>query len=173
MVRWPHRCPWKAIAHLLQVFSTHTRFAVGDRIKIRFWEDLWCGDQPFYLQFPRLFKVTTTKNLLISTILGNNISLSWDFTFHCNLFDVEFVDLERLLFLLSSVHLSPSVLYAKIWVLSSSGAFSINSFFSALSNILDSIPFYLTNFLWKSKVPSKVRAFAWLVTHKVNTNDML
>ena len=53
-------------------------------------------------------------------------------------------------------------------------AFSVNSFFSALSNFLDSIPFYLVKFLWKSKVPSKVGAFAWLVAYKkVNTNDML
>ena len=53
-------------------------------------------------------------------------------------------------------------------------AFLVNSFFSALSNISNSIPFYPVHFLWKSKVPSKVSAFAWLVTHKkVNTNDML
>ena len=87
------------------------------------------GDQPFCLQFPGLFKVTTTKNLPISTILGNNTSLSWDFTFRRNLSDVEFVDLERLLSLFSSVHLSPSVLDAKAWISTSSRAFSVNSSF--------------------------------------------
>ena len=47
-------------------------------------------------------------------------------------------------------------------------------YFSALASVSNSIPFYPTNFLWNSKVPSKVRAFAWLVAHKkVNTNDML
>ena len=84
------------------------------------------------------------------------------------------MDLERLLSVLSNVLLSPSVLDAKAWVLSSLGAFSVNSFFLALSDFSDFIPFYPANFLWKSKVPSKVRAFAWLVAHKkVNTNDML
>ena len=34
--------------------------------------------------------------------------------------------------------------------------------------------FYPANFLWKSRVPSKVRAFVWLVVlKKVNINDML
>ena len=113
IVRWSHRCSWKTIAHLLQVFSTHTRFLVGDGTIICFWEDLWWGDRPFCLQFPRFFRITTTKNLPILAILGNNTSLSWDFTLCRNLFDVEFVDLERLLSLLSSVHLSSSVPDAK------------------------------------------------------------
>ncbi|RVW92046.1 Retrovirus-related Pol polyprotein from transposon RE1 [Vitis vinifera] len=44
----------------------------------------------------------------------------------------------------------------------------------ALSNVSNSVPFYPANFFWKSKVPSKVKAFAWLGAHKkVNTNDML
>ena len=72
------------------------------------------------------------------------------------------MDLERLLSLLSNVHLSPSVPDAKAWIMSSSGAFLVNTIFSALSNFSDSIPFYLGNFLWKSKVPSKVKVFVWL-----------
>ena len=76
--------------------------------------------------------------------------------------------------LLSNIHLTPFVLDARTWVLSSSGVFSIKSFFSTLSFSPYSIPFYPTNFLWKSRVPFKVRAFAWsVVLKKVNTNDML
>ena len=174
MVRWSHRCPWKAIAHMLEVFSIYTCFVMGDGSRIRFWEDLWWEDNPLCLQFPSLFKVTTTKNCTISTILGNNASLSWDLTFRCNLANAEIEDLERLMSLLSNIHLTPFVLDAKTRVLSSSGVFSVKSFFSTLSFSSNSILFYLANFLWKSRVPSKVRTFAWLVTlKKVNTNDML
>ena len=84
------------------------------------------------------------------------------------------MDLERLMSLLSIIHLTPSVPDAKAWVLSSSGVFLVKLFFSALSVLSDFVPFYPTNFLWNSSPPSKVRAFAWLVTHKkVNSNDML
>ena len=87
---------------------------------------------------------------------------------------MEIKDLERLMSLLSYIHLSPFVPNTKAWVPSSSGVFSVKSFFLALTNLSDSVPFYPTKFLWKSRVPSKVMAFAWLVAYKkVNTSDML
>ena len=142
---------------------------MGDGTKIRFWEDLWWGDQPLCSQFPRLFRVTTTKNLSISAILSNDTSTSWDLIFRRNLTDVEIEDPE-----LSHVHLTPSLLDAKAWVLFSSRGFSIKYFLLVLFNFLDSTPFYLAHFLWKSRVPSKVMVFAWLVAHKkINTNGML
>ena len=72
------------------------------------------------------------------------------------------------------MYMSPLVTDARAWVPSSSGVFSVKSFFLALTNLSDSVPFYPTKFLWKSRVPSKVMAFTWLVAlMKVNTNDML
>ena len=62
--------------------------------------------------------------------------------------------------------LSPSVIGSRAWFLFSLGLFSI--FFSS------SLLYLLAKFVWKSKAPLKVLAFAWLVVHKkVNTNDML
>ena len=76
--------------------------------------------------------------------------------------------------LLSNVHLSPYTSNTRSWVPSSLGVFPIKSFFSVLSYSPDSVPFYPANFMWNSKVSSKVKAFAWLVTlKKVNTNDLL
>ena len=72
-----------------------------------------------------------------------------------------------------SVHLSTSVPDARVWALTSSGLFSIKSFFLALSKLSNLVMFHPTKFIWKSKVSSKVKAFAWLVAHKVNTNDLL
>ena len=40
VVRWSHRCPWKAIPQVFLLFSQHTRLVVGNGEKIRFWEDL-------------------------------------------------------------------------------------------------------------------------------------
>ena len=115
----------------------------------------------------------TTKNLSVSTILGSD-SPPWNLFSHRNLTYLEFEDLERLMTSLSNVHMSPLVTDARAWVPSSSGVFSVKSFFLALTNLSDSVPFYPTKFLWKSRVPSKVMAFTWLVAlMKVNTNDML
>ncbi|RVW35207.1 putative ribonuclease H protein [Vitis vinifera] len=70
IVRWSHRCPWKAIALVYQEFSKFTRFVVGNGDRIRFWDDLWWGEQPLGVQYPRLLRVVTDKNAPISSILG-------------------------------------------------------------------------------------------------------
>ena len=52
--------------------------------------------------------------------------------------------------------------------------FLVKSFILVLSKSPNPVPFFLVNFVWKSIVPTKVKAFAWLVVYKkVNTNDLL
>ena len=52
-------------------------------------------------------------------------------------------------------------------LLTTSGLFSVNSFFLAFSHLYSSIPFDPTLFIWKSKAPSKVKNSAWLVASSV------
>ncbi|RVW29701.1 hypothetical protein CK203_105773 [Vitis vinifera] len=120
---------------------------MGERI--RFWEDLWWGNQTLCAQFAELYRVSSVRNLTVSNVLGNSFPLSWNFNFRRNLTDSEIDLLQRLMSSLHSVLLSPSSSDSRAWSLSSS-------------------------VLWSSKVPSKVKALAWLVAHgKVNTNDKL
>ena len=97
IVRWSHHCPWKAIAQVFQDFSRYTWFVVGDG-RIHFWEDLWWGDQPLGSQYPRLFRIVTAKNLLISSILGSTRPFSWNFNFCRNLSNFEIEELESHVF---------------------------------------------------------------------------
>ena len=97
------------------------------------------------------FRVTTTKNLSLSTILGNDTSMSWDLIFHRNPMDVEIENLQKLMSLLSHIHLT-LIPNAKAWISSSSRVFSVKYFLLALSNFSNSTPFYPANFLWKSGV---------------------
>ena len=71
----------------------------------------------------------------------------------------------------SHVHLSPSILDMRVWSSSSLGPSIAKSFLLVQSNLLAHVHFYPTNFIWQSKVSSKVKAFAWLVVNKkVDTN---
>ncbi|KAJ9703126.1 hypothetical protein PVL29_004763 [Vitis rotundifolia] len=161
LVRWSHRCPWKAIAQVFQGFSLITRYVVGNGERIRFWEDL-------------LFRVVVDKNISISSVLGPSRPFSWNLNFRRNLSDSEIEDLEGLMRSLDDLYLSPSVPDARLWPLSSSGLFSVKSFFLALSQSSGSPQNFPSKFVWKSQVPFKVKSFVWLVAHKkVNTNDML
>ncbi|WJZ96627.1 hypothetical protein VitviT2T_015292 [Vitis vinifera] len=174
IVRWSHRCPWKAISQVFQEFSSFTRFVVGNGERIRFWEDLWWGDQPLGSQYPSLFRVVLDKNILISLVLGPTRPFSWNLNFRRNLSDSEIEDLEGLMRSLDGVHLSPSVPDARLWPLSSSRLFSVKSFFLALSQFFGSPQVFPSKFVWNSQIPFKVQSFIWLVAHKkVNTNDML
>ncbi|RVW16200.1 putative ribonuclease H protein [Vitis vinifera] len=174
VVRWSHRCPWKAIAQVFQEFSPFVRLVVGNGERIRFWEDLWWGNQTLCAQFAELYRVISVRNLTVSNVLGNSFPLSWNFNFRRNLTDSEIDFLQRLMSSLHSVLLSPSSSDSRAWSLSSSGSFSVKSFFYALSKDSNPLMFLPAKFLWSSKVPSKVKTLAWLVAHgKVNTNDKL
>ncbi|WJZ92433.1 hypothetical protein VitviT2T_011426 [Vitis vinifera] len=147
---------------------------VGDGDRIRFWDDLWWGDQPLGTQYPRLLSVVTDKNALISSILGYSRPFSWNFNFRRNLTDSEIEDLESLMRSLDRLHISPSVPDKRSWSISPSGLFTVKSFFLALSQHSESPPVFPTKFVWNSQVPFKVKSFVWLVAHKkLNTNDLL
>ncbi|RVW90400.1 Transposon TX1 uncharacterized 149 kDa protein [Vitis vinifera] len=135
-VRWSHRCPWKAIALVFQEFSKFTRFVVGDGDRIRFWDDLWWGDQTLGTQYPRLLSVVTDKNAPISSILGYSRPFSWNFNFRRNLTDSEIEDLESLMRSLDRLHISPSVPDKRSWSISPSGLFTVKSSFWPYPNIL-------------------------------------
>jgi hypothetical protein len=47
-------------------FSRFIRFEVGDSSKIKFWHDVWCGDQAFKSGFPELFSITRLKEVAIA-----------------------------------------------------------------------------------------------------------
>ena len=70
---------------------------VRDGERIWFWEDLWWGDQPLGVQYPRLFRVVMDKNIPIFSILGSTRPFSWNFNFHRNLYDHDIEDLDGLM----------------------------------------------------------------------------
>ena len=90
---------------------------VGDGERIRFWEDLWWGDQILKDQYPRLFQVVMDKNIPISSILGSSRPFSWNFNFRRNLTDSKIEDLERLMHSLDCMNLSTSASDARSWSL--------------------------------------------------------
>ncbi|RVW69991.1 Transposon TX1 uncharacterized 149 kDa protein [Vitis vinifera] len=141
--------------------SVMGRFVVGGT-------NLWDPNIQVYLE------LVLDKNIPISSILGPTRLFSWNLNFRRNLSDSEIEDLEGLMRSLDGVHLSPSVPDARLWPLSSSGLFSVKSFFLALSQFFGSPQVFLLNSFGILKFLSKVQSFIWLVAHKkVNTNDML
>ena len=174
VVRWSHRCPLKAIAQNFHLFIHHTRLVVRNGEKIRFWENLWLGDQTLCAQYLDLYRVIPLRNLTISMVFGSSPPSTLNLNFLRNLTNTEIEHFRRLFLSFGSVDLSPFTGDSRGWSLSSTRVFTIKFFFLALSMPPTPLLFHTAKFIWSSKVPSKVKAFAWLVAHrKVNTNDLL
>ncbi|RVW19142.1 Transposon TX1 uncharacterized 149 kDa protein [Vitis vinifera] len=167
--KWLWRYPREgsALWHqvILSIYGSHSNGWDANTIvrwkwgKNSFWEDLWWGDQPLGSQYPSLFRVVLDKNIPISSVLGPTRPFSWNLNFRRNLSDSEIEDLEGLMRSLDGVHLSPSVPDARLWPLSSSGLFSVKSFFLALSQFFGSPQVFPSKFVWNSQIPFKVQSF--------------
>ncbi|GKU93956.1 hypothetical protein SLEP1_g7505 [Rubroshorea leprosula] len=51
---------------------------LGDGSKTRFWKDVWLGNSPLMVDFPRLFNLTRSKDLLVADLKQPNID-GWAF----------------------------------------------------------------------------------------------
>ena len=96
------RSPWKAISSLYEDFHRMVCFKVGKGNKVRFWEDIWVGDNTLKRLFPSLFRLSTFKSHPISdfvhlTRLQEEGYTSWNLHFSRNLLDKEIIHVQDLL----------------------------------------------------------------------------
>jgi hypothetical protein len=56
---------WKHIRRW-ELFFKFIKFEVGDGTQIRFWHDIWCGDQPLKESFLELFRIARNKKAWVS-----------------------------------------------------------------------------------------------------------
>jgi hypothetical protein len=70
---------------------------VGNGLLTRFWKDVWIGDSPLCIKFPRLFSLSTQKDVCVGEVLKvDGERRLWEFAWRRNLFHWE-VDRELLL----------------------------------------------------------------------------
>ena len=111
------------------------------------------GNHTLCSQFAGLYRVISVKNLTVSNVLSNSCPLSWNLNFRHNLTDTKIDLLQRIMPFFSLVFFSHSLVDSRAWSLSSSGLFSMKSFFLALSKVSNPILFLRAKFLWSSKAP--------------------
>jgi hypothetical protein len=67
---------------------------VGDGLKVRFWHDGWCGEQPLKISFLGLYNIACCKDAWVANyMLFGNGSIQWniDFTILINDREVDLV----------------------------------------------------------------------------------
>jgi hypothetical protein len=164
---------WKYICMGWQIFKSHIRFDPGDDTKIRFWDDVWCGDRPLKVAFPGLFNIASFKEASIAdNVERSNGAIQWNIQFTRMIHDWEVEVLASFYRCLYSCKLREDGKAKLWWVPSRKGGFEVKSFYRALSaHGPTSFPW---KSLWRSKAPPRVTFFAWTAARsKILTLDNL
>ena len=142
-------------------FFSMGSFLIGNGQGTRFWEDIWLGDTPLSVQYPSLFNIVRNRNILVADVLSNAPPVNIEF--RRALTGSKWTDWTNLIARLIPITLTTDEDKFK-WNLTPSGMFSVKSMYAHYMN--GHTPF-LRKYLWKLKVPLKIKIFVWFVHRKV------
>ena len=162
------RSPWKAISSLYTEFHQLVLFKVGNGSRVRFWEDVWVGENSLEAMFPSLFRLSSLKSQPILEfynqsslpLVGNTCG---NLHFLQSLLDREIDQLLELLQILETKMVCSSVEDRRDWIVNSSGGFFCKSAFIWMrkdNSLLVNLP---AKNMWKLNIPVKVKVFTWLL----------
>ena len=152
---------WKGLMGVRDEFFQRGKFHLGDGMTVRFWEDIWLGDTSLQVQYPSLYNITNRKNVSVHDVLSNAPPLNM--SFRRALLGDTWAAWSNLCLRLMEVSLSNEP-DRFVWNLTASGIFSVKSMYEDLMNghARD-----LHTYLWKLKVPLKIKVFMWFLKNKV------
>jgi hypothetical protein len=151
---------WKFICMGWQKFRRHVKFDPGEGTKIRFWDDVWCGDSALKEAFPGLFTIARFKEASIADNMEcSSGSIQWNIQFSRLIHDWEVDELALFYRCLYACKLRGDGKDKLWWMPSRKGIFEVKSYYRALS------PRWSFSFTWKSvwrsQAPPRVAFFVW------------
>ena len=169
----PHyRSTWNSILcaiKRLKVYGidllSYCKRMVGNGISTRFWYDVWCGNQPLNVQFPRIFCLDLDKNCSIASRVAIP---DWHLVLRRPpRGGAEFSQMEALITLIGTFCLSDKSDYWS-WSLGGIESFSVASVRSLVDAVTLGPPTDVTP--WNNCLPIKVNVFVWrLMLNKLPT----
>jgi hypothetical protein len=73
---------WKNIRKGWRLFCSYTRLILGNGSRIRFWDDVWCGEVPLKEAFPVLYDIACDKDAHVADhLVVVSGSYQWDVSF--------------------------------------------------------------------------------------------
>ena len=149
------------------IFYKFVKKKVGDGRNTRFWEDSWVDDKPLREAYPRLYDISFDHNITVEeaiqkgwhefrfrrTLHGETVELWNSLKKRCE--EIQMLGREDKI----------------LWTLTADHKFSVGSLYRKL---VASVLKFPQKYLWKIKVPAKLKVFLWLVNKKSNlTRDVL
>ncbi|MCH80955.1 putative ribonuclease H protein [Trifolium medium] len=174
---------WGEICRLDKGIGWFSQVAVkklGNGNSIKFWKDVWVGEQCLAQRFSRLFGISVQQDEFIRNV-GSwvNGEWRWGLSWRKNFFVWEQTLVQELLDLISNVAITDAD-DGWIWIPERVEGFLVKSLYVYLDRLLSpqnqrtSLENFAFNYIWKSGVPSKVSALVWqLFLDRLPTRDNL
>ncbi|GLT47960.1 hypothetical protein SLA2020_216110 [Shorea laevis] len=159
---------WRDVCNINQVGSKKGwlengfRLVVGEGKKVRFWRDLWAGDEVLANKYSRLFWLSTGQNNNISQMgCWKNGNWTWAFRWRRKLFTWEENQLLDLKTTIEAINLQQGKIDQWTWIYDKKGLYTAKSGYLLLKQHLGNVDGWPYNKLWIPSIPSKVSAFIW------------
>ena len=152
---------WKTISSGWFTFSCYVQFQIGEGTRVKFWHDVWCGDNPLSTCFLDLFRISNDKEAyVVDLIQFSNGVFFWDLEFLREIHDRESYSLSVFWNVIYKVSLRGIGEDKMRWTPAKSKGFEVSSYYQALLGVCtQSFPW---RSIWKQKVPSRVAFFVWI-----------
>jgi hypothetical protein len=148
---------------LRETFYSHCRMIVGYGRKTSFWKNTSTDDSPLSNKFPCLFDLAYDKDISVNKVLSSNFEA---LSFRRRIMGNLNLMYEKLMVCCNNQDLSDQEDII-VWTLGKKG-FCVNSLYKKMCDQVV-VPY---RFLWKSKLPHKIKVFIWLVVrNKILTKD--
>ncbi|RVW25474.1 putative ribonuclease H protein [Vitis vinifera] len=164
---------WKEIRKEGALLQNKVVFSVGNGRRVKFWNDIWCGNFSLSNLFPSLYAFASFKEAWLVELWDHSGDEGvWNPSFSRSFNDWEVEGVERLLLTIRGRRLNPLLEDRMLWKETKDGIFSVKSLYSSLASRRD-VQFPYSN-IWSICVPTKVSFFAWeAYWGKVLTLDQL
>ena len=164
---------WKEIRKEWPQLIQNSYFTLGNGRRIRFWKDVWCGEEALSLMFPNLFRLTAQKNARVAELWNwDSGEGGWNPIFLCAFNDWELEEVDRFLQVLYRKQIRPLMEDKIIFKGSRSDVFSVSSMYRALDCSPQVV--FPSRLIWNPVIPPRMGFFAWETSWgKVLTLDQL
>jgi hypothetical protein len=146
---------WKGLMNVKDTFYKFCRKKFGNGNRTSFWHDVWIGDQPFCVRFKRLWDISENRNICVDKVICSNFEA---LKIQRRLFGDTVNNLDEMKHMCRDIHLTGAD-DSVSWTLDKKG-FSAKSLYKKIRSDLSEVPF---KFLWKVKIPQKIKIFLWLI----------
>jgi hypothetical protein len=137
-------------------FLSLGNFILQSGTQIRFWKDTWIGNSTLKEQYPNLYNIARRRNSTVADVLN---SIPFNMSFRRALVGHNLYSWNSLVLRSVNIHLNDNEDVFK-WSLTTSGQLTVRSMYNTIlnENIMPN-----NRFLWRTKLPLKVKIFLWFM----------